>query len=55
MTKKEANFVKICRAFGWKHFKTSEPIKFTFDDVIAQLDSMAYENSQFINRIKYGK
>lgn len=55
MTKqeKEANFVKICRAFGWKHFQNSKPIKFTFDDLLAQFDSVANEQRKFINHIKY--
>lgn len=49
---KEANFEKICKAFGWKYFKTAKPIKFTIDDVIAQCDSYANEQRKFINSLK---
>ncbi|GAB1444394.1 hypothetical protein MASR2M39_32630 [Ignavibacteriales bacterium] len=52
---REANFIKICRAFGWKHYQSAKPIKFTLDDVIAQCDSYANEQRKIINHLKYDK
>lgn len=38
--------------YTWKYFKNRKPIKFTWEDVMARMDSLINENNKLINKLK---